>query len=132
MKSLKQIIHESIIQALNESRESTITANKLIKTLYNNVNDFTTHRYKDDDWRYINAVFQRIEDTINSEGQLSVWCENGGYVKNKEGMPIYKEWKLRINLNNGGIIGGSVKANAAGSIEYPLDAYDITCTFWRE
>ena len=130
--SIKQIIRESLARVINEGKESTASANRMIKILYKGVNDLTSHLYRDNDWRYINAVFQRIEDIVSSEGELSVWCENGGYVKDREGKPIYKEWKLRIELNNGGMIGGSVKANAAGSIEDPLDAYDITCTFWRE
>lgn len=132
MKSIKSIIRESLARVVNEARESTLAANRLIKILYKGVNDLTSHLYKDTDWHNIDNVFKRIENIIGSEGQLFVWCENGGYVKDREGKPIYKEWKLRIELSNGGMIGGSVKAHAAGSINDPLDAYDITCTFWRE
>jgi hypothetical protein len=45
---------------------------------------------------------------------------------------VCKEWHLKIELNNGGLIGGIVKAHTAGSVMDPFDAYDITCTFWRE
>lgn len=120
------------LYSLKESREVTTATNRLIKTLYKEVDDLTSHIYRDNDWRYVNNVFQRIEDVIGSDGELSVWCENGGYVKDNDGTPIYKEWKLKIKLNNGGAIGGSVKAHTAGSVMDPFDAYDITCTFWRE
>lgn len=130
--SFKKIIRESIARVINEGKESTASANRMIKILYKGVNDLTAHLYRDTDWYNIDNVFERIENIIGSEGELFVWCENGGYVKDREGKPIYKEWKLRIELSNGGMIGGSVKANAAGSVKDPLDAYDITCTFWRE
>ena len=120
------------LYSLKESREVTTATNRLIKTLYKEVDDLTSHIYRDNDWRYVNNVFQRIEDVIGSDGELSVWCENGGYIKDREGTPVCKEWHLKIELNNGGLIGGVVKAHTAGSVMDPFDAYDITCTFWRE
>lgn len=117
---------------LKESREITTATNRLIKTLYREVDDLTSHIYRDNDWRYVNNLLQKIEDAIGSDGDLSVWCENGGYIKDREGTPVRKEWHLKIELNNGGLIGGIVNAHAAGSTYDPFDAYDITCTFWRE
>lgn len=128
---LCHFICECIGETVNEARESTIAANRMIKALYKGVDSLTHSRYRDNGWENIDNVLGTIESIVGSEGEASFWCENGGYVKDNQGVPIYKEWKVLIELNNGGKITGSVKANACGTREDPFDFYDITCTFDR-
>lgn len=132
MNSLKKYIKESVRLAINEVKESTQLTNKMIKTLYRGVNDLTSGFYKDDDWSGVNTIFDRIENIIGQEGELSVWCENGGYAKQIGEEGNYKTWKIQIELECGGIIGGEVVAHSAGTHKDPFGRYDITCSFWRE
>lgn len=129
---LQRLITESVREVINEAKESTIATNKLIKRLYNGINKITGSFFKDDDWNGVNIVLNRIEEIIGDEGELDVWCENGGYAKPITEEGNYKTWKLKITLYNGGIIGGELNANAAGTSKNPFGRYDITCGFWRE
>lgn len=128
----RNMINESVKRILREGKESTREANKLIKHLYNAVNRVTHGFYRDDAWQGVNDVLKLIDTTIGDNGELSVWCENGGYAKPIGEEGNYKTWKIRIELFNGGIIGGELNANAAGTHQDPFGRYDITCSFWRE
>lgn len=117
---------------LMESKENTLLINKLIKRLYNNVNKITGGFFVDEDWRGVNKVLNHISDIIGDDGELNVWCENGGYAKQIGEEGNYKTWKLEIKLHNGGLINGELNAYAAGTHENPFGRYDITCSFWRK
>ena len=41
-----------------------------------------------------------------------------------------KEYLLKINMNNGIEINGSLKCHSDGTMEDPFDRYDITITLW--
>lgn len=128
----KTNIAESIKSILREVRTTTYDTNKTIKRLYNAVNKITHKFFHDEDWSGIDSVIDVINNVIGGEGDLSVWCENGGYAKQIGEEGNYKTWKLKIELRNGGVIGGELNANAAGTHEDPFGRYDITCSFWRE
>ena len=104
---------------------------KVLINLYRGISDLTGF-YKDDDWSGVDKVLERIEDIIGDNGELEVWCENGGYAKSISEEGNYKTWKLHITLFDGGVIGGELNANAAGTHKNPFGRYDITCSFWRE
>lgn len=75
-------------------------------------------------------AFDIINNIIGSDGELKVWCENGGYWKGVGEFPNYKEYKFEIELIDGIKINGSLKCHSAGTIEDPFEKYDITVTFW--
>lgn len=129
---INESVRSVLRSVLKEGKESTREANKMIRRLYNAVNKVTHGFYKDNGWEGVDSVLDVIENTIGDEGDLSVWCENGGYAKQIGEEGNCKTWKLKIELFNGGVIGGELNANAAGTHDDPFGRYDITCGFWRE
>ena len=71
-----------------------------------------------------------IKNVIGEEGEVDVTVKNGGYWKGVGETPNYKEYLLKINMNNGMEINGSLKCHSAGTMEDPFDRYDITITLW--
>jgi hypothetical protein len=126
---LYDIINESVIKIINEASNLQLKR-KLIRKLYKETQELTSHIYRDDDWRHVSDSFAFIRDIIGDIGELSVRVENGGYVKDKDGIPMYKEYLFNIVLNDNSEINGSLKCHAAGSVEDPFDRYDITITMW--
>lgn len=86
--------------------------------------------YSDEVWQGVNLACEAIENTIANNGELNVWVENGGYWKRLGEFPNYKEYKIRINMNSGIEINGSIKCHSAGTIEDTFKYYDITITLW--
>lgn len=129
---INESVRNVLRSVLKEGKESTREANKMIRRLYNAVDKVTHGFYKDNGWEGVDSVLDVIENTIGDEGDLSVWCENGGYAKQIGEEGNCKTWKLKIELFNGGVIGGELNANAAGTHDDPFGRYDITCGFWRE
>ena len=139
MKQNKKLIRltESDLHNIIKTSINTIleTSNSNIKKQYINkihklTKDITSHLYKDENWEAVNQVFDIIENIIGHNGELNVWCENGGYWKRAGEFPNYKEYKFNIQLTNGNEINGSLKCHTAGTIEDPFDRYDVTINMW--
>ena len=126
---LHNIIKETVQNILLEASNSVVKK-KYINKLYKATKEMTSHLYKDDNWTAAFQVFDMMKDTIGNDGEIDVWCENGGYWKGAGEFPNYKEYKFKIELVGGVIINGSLKCHSAGTIEDPFDRYDITITFW--
>ena len=125
-------LHNIIKTSINTILE---TSNSNIKKQYINkihklTKDITSHLYKDENWEAVNQVFDIIENIIGHNGELNVWCENGGYWKRAGEFPNYKEYKFNIQLTNSIEINGSLKCHTAGTIEDPFDRYDVTINMW--
>ena len=103
---------------------------KYINRIYKSIQKLTSYIYKDDNWSAAKNVLETISNVIGNDGEFDVWCENGGYWKRISEFPNYKEFKIRINLNNGVEINGSLKCHSAGTLEDPFSSYDITVTLW--
>lgn len=126
---LHRIIKESVNNFILESSNSNIKK-KYINKLYKGVKDLTSHIYKDDNWSSAMKAFDIISNIIGNDGELSVWCENGGYWKGVGEFPNYKEYKFEIELIDDIKINGSLKCHSAGTVEDPFEKYDVTVTFW--
>ena len=126
---LHKIIRESVNNLLVEASNNNIKK-KYINKLYKGVQDLTSHIYKDDNWSSAMKAFDIINNIIGSDGELNVWCENGGYWKGAGEFPNYKEYKFEIELIDGIKINGSLKCHSAGTVEDPFEKYDVTVTFW--
>lgn len=124
---LKQIIKEAVTTYIKEASNSNIKK-KVINQIYKYVQPLTSHLYTDNDWRGVSNTFKTIESVIGDNGELEVNVENGGYWKHIQEFPNYKEYKFTITLNNGIVIGGSLKCHSAGTMEDPFGRYDITIT----
>lgn len=100
-----------------------------IKMIYKKTTPHTKGIYRDQDWRYINKIWNEF-DKMNLDWHIV----EAKYGKNNDGMPVRKEWKFEINyIDQKGKdkkIGGMVTAHGAGSVKDPLDRYDVTIVMW--
>ena len=59
-----------------------------------------------------------------------VSAKYGGHADTSNGLPKYKEWQISIPFTNNkgrsAQLVGQITAHGAGSVEQPLDRYDIT------
>lgn len=126
---LHHIIKKSVKKTINELNNSQLKK-KYINKIYKQINDLTSHIYRDDDWRMVSVVFDRIKQVIYDDGELDIRVENGGYWKQIGEFPNYKEYRFTITLLNNVEINGSLKCHAAGTMEDTFSRYDITVTMW--
>lgn len=103
---------------------------KITNMLYKKTQNLTSRFYSDEYWEGVNMILEVIENTIGDNGELNVWCENGGYWKRLGEFPNYKEYKINIKMNNGVEINGSIKCHSAGTMEDTFSRYDMTLTLW--
>ena len=80
--------------------------------------------FEDDFWSPVQNIFKDM-----SEDEIDYSVENTKYNKNEEGRPSSKKWMLTISfINDKGKeqkLTGHIIASGAGSVEDPLDRYDI-------
>lgn len=124
-KDLHNIVN-SVINEVSLSYEKK----KVINMLYKKTSHLTSDIYSDDDWHSLHNLTDYIVDLIGSNGDVSIWCENGGYWKPLGEFPNYKEYMLKIKMLSGVEINGSIKCHAAGTIKDTFSRYDITMTLY--
>lgn len=97
---------------------------KARKEVYKIMAQFTKGVFKDDSWVPIHNIWE----AFNAAG-LDWTMMGSQYLHNSEGRPSGKEWKFEIKfLNKNGrltTMHGTVTASGAGSVEDPLDRYDL-------
>lgn len=120
---------KSLSSAINES----VSRTKLVNMIYKEVERLrlTSKLYKDEYWQGPSDVFNCIRDVIAKTGgnyELVVNVPNGGYRKSKDGMSEWKEYELEIISVDDGktVIIGLLNAHAAGKVNDPFSAYDMT------
>lgn len=84
--------------------------------------------FSDNSWEAINNIFKKL-----SEAGLDVTVTSakyGGHADTGNDMPKFKEWQISIPFTNKNgkqvALVGNITAHGAGSLEQPLDRYDIT------
>lgn len=120
---------KSLSTAINES----VSRTKLVNMIYKEVERLrlTSKLYKDEYWQGPSDVFNCIRDVIAKTGgdyELVVNVPNGGYRKSKDGMSEWKEYELEIISVDDGktVIIGMLNAHAAGKVDDPFSAYDMS------
>lgn len=120
---------KSLSSAINES----VSRTKLVNMIYKEVERLrlTSKLYKDEYWQGPSDVFNCIRDVIAKTGgdyELVVNVPNGGYRKSKDGMSEWKEYELEIISVDDGktVIIGLLNAHAAGKVDDPFSAYDMS------
>jgi hypothetical protein len=125
----KQYIYESN-QGLDKfatPTDVTRFTNNLIKKLYKVSQPYTSHRFRDNDWRHLKTF---VEILRNVEGvEELIPAGTGPYKQSQEG--AYKEYTLDITTTLGSKIGGFIRCHFCGSQENPWDVYDMTVNFYR-
>ena len=128
-----------------EARYSDLDAENLVKLkgrkpkslrarmnqIYKLVHEYRidSRKYTDDSWR----ALRDYESVINSlGGELSYWCENGGYgdIDREDGMPRSKTYEIEITYDDGMAIRGYIKMMAAGTVADPFSSYDTCIVMW--
>ncbi|MCK9369207.1 hypothetical protein M0R04_04650 [Candidatus Dojkabacteria bacterium] len=77
--------------------------------------------FSDDSWNQIHNIFREL-----SENGFQADIMSTMYHQNVYGIPISKEWRIQITVETGKPLNGIITAHGAGSVEYPLDRYDIS------
>lgn len=120
---------KSLSTAINES----VSRTKLVNMIYKEVERLrlTSKLYRDEYWQGPSDVFNCIRDVIAKTGgdyELVVNVPNGGYRKSKDGMSEWKEYELEIISVDDGktVIIGLLNAHAAGKVDDPFSAYDMS------
>lgn len=120
---------KSLSSAINES----VSRTKLVNMIYKEVERLrlTSKLYRDEYWQGPSDVFNCIRDVIAKTGgdyELVVNVPNGGYRKSKDGMSEWKEYELEIISVDDGktVIIGLLNAHAAGKVDDPFSAYDMS------
>lgn len=108
------------------------TSKTIMNRIYKEVSDMTSQIYRDDDWRAVRFLCEKIRKTLSSisdDLKLYVSVPDGGY-QSRNGSQ-WKEYALSIEDAEKEIICGSLTAHAAGSVADPFDRYDMTVVLWK-
>ena len=133
----RQRYGDGAVYKMNESVEGlnkfatptdiTRFTNNLINKLYKVSQPYTSHRFRDNDWRHLKTF---VEILRNVEGvEELIPAGTGPYKQSQEG--AYKEYTLDITTTLGSKIGGFIRCHFCGSQENPWDVYDMTVNFYR-
>lgn len=100
----------------------------VIKKLYRVSQPYTSHRFRDNDWRSLRS-FVNILREVYGVKELNL-SGTGPYKQSQEG--AYKEYTLDITTTLGSKIGGFIRCHFCGSQENPWDVYDMTVNFYQD
>ncbi len=89
--------------------------------LYRSISPLTSKMYYDEWWQGKNDV---IDALCENGCNVDVWCENGGYRKNSDGVQ-WKEYKMEIECGSYKF-SAILNCHAAGSVEDPFSKYDMS------
>jgi len=85
---------------------------------------YTKGFFKDEDWRHVNLIWKAMD-----AAQINWTMTDAKYRHDDEGTPVAKEWKFEVEFINNrdrkSTLYGIVVAAGAGSVEDPLDRYDL-------
>lgn len=129
--------NETTNRKMNESFEGldkfatktdiTRFTHNLIKKLYKVAQPYTSHRYKDNDWRHLKTFVNILSNVEGVEEFIP--SGTGPYKQSQEG--AYKEYKIDITTVLGSKIEGFIRCHFCGTQEDPWEAYDMTVGFWK-
>ena len=126
-----QKMNEHILTGLDEIPKTTNVrkfTDAVIKKLYRISQPYTSHRFRDNDWRSLRSFVHTLEEVDGvKEFNLS---STGPYKQSQEG--AYKEYLVDIETTLGSKIGGFIRCHFCGSQENPWEVYDMTVNFYRD
>jgi hypothetical protein len=97
------------------------------KTIFNLVNPLTKGFFSDQSWQAV----QNIWKTLNANN-IDWHIRNSEYQHNAQGIANSKRWHLEFNFTNDKArpttIYGTIIASGAGSVQDPLETYDLVFT----
>jgi hypothetical protein len=110
-------------QHLINGQSNTVAASRVNKVL----GELSKGLFSDNSWEAIHKIFNKLQE-LGLEVTV-VNTKYGGQTATSN-MPTFKEWKISIPFTNKvgkpTFLIGQITAHGAGSVEQPLDRYDIT------
>ena len=101
-----------------------LSKRKVVSAINKLLYPFTRGIYRDQDWRNVRRLWKAMNDA-----GLDWEMTDSKYIKNREVIPSSKVWSFEVHfINERGremTLFGTVTAAGAGSVEDPLEAYDI-------
>ena len=98
---------------------------KAIRVVNKLLSKHTKGLFRDEYWAPISKIWKELNDN-----DIPHQLESAKYYKDDYGRPQRKVWRFTTEfLNNRGrptMLYGSITASGAGSVEDPLDRYDLT------
>lgn len=117
--------NESSSDSICESASGN-SKRKLLNKVYAVANPLTGHLYRDDNWAGVYALIDAIRQNV-PEFDFEVGCSDGGYSNpGEDGMPRRKTYSITGQTPEGYPIVGQLHCDAAGTMENPFGAYDMT------
>jgi len=114
---IARLIEDDLLEGAS-NREARNLVNKLLSKVGKSL-------YRDDSWRGIKEIWDVLDDA-----GIDYHTTKAEYKHNDDGIPNAKEWKFEIEfVNDKGrptTLYGTATAWGAGSVEDPLDKYDVT------
>ena len=126
-----QKMNEHILTGLDEIPKTTNVrkfTDAVIKKLYRTSQPYTSHRFRDNDWRSLRSFVHTLEE-VDGVKELNL-NSTGSYKQSQEG--AYKEYLVDIETTLGSKIGGFIRCHFCGSQENPWEVYDMTVNFYRD
>jgi len=125
MKILKTNTYKTA-QNLGEPNPLDGRSNAQARNIVNKIlREVSQGSFSDEYWLGPKKVFNAM-----NEAKLDWDIMGSQYNKDEKGVPTSKEWKLEIRFKNNNnrdtILYGTLTAHGAGSVNDPLDRYDMT------
>lgn len=122
----KKLLHENklIKEEQGQSMLDGLTKQQARRLLYKKLTPYTKGIYRDQDWRHVRKVWDEL-DKMNVVNYIT---DTQYDYRNMP--PQYKEWHYTIEFTDKKgkpqKLQGILTAHGAGSVDDPLDRYDIT------
>ena len=137
-KLWKQLFrHNTITEAEIYGGVDGLSKQQAVRNIHKQVDPIVKGFFKDEYWKPIHDVWKKMEamdldvDIIGTEYYKTDAGMTGKY-KSMGGVPAGKIWTFEINFINNrqkkNKIRGRITAAGAGSVQDPLDKYDVTIT----
>lgn len=143
MKAITQYINESWTDGQLDKSVKTAERKKVYNAIYKKLeaSGVTGHLYHDSYWegvREVKKVCNEVLDELNAKAEgfkydISIAPDEGGYKKSKDGMSRWKQYKVEVYKVPAKyedypepFMLGTLNCHAAGSMQDPFDAYDIS------
>lgn len=146
MKSLKQYLSETYSNGVLDKSVKASERKKVYNAIYTEIekNGTTGHLYRDNNWNGVSSVSQDVQtalDKLNAQlddyiYEVTIASDDGGYRKSNDGLSQWKQYKVELfklpkNMEPDRefpepFMIGTLNCHAAGSIEDPFEAYDMS------
>lgn len=126
-KSVREALEETVIEPSQNPLDfkTNATARSIVRKILANVD--LNHVFSDEYWQGPKLVWNAL-----TEAKLDWNMTGSSYKKNDQGIDSSKQWKFEIRFVNDNkrptVLHGTLTASGAGSVQDPLEKYDVVVT----